>query len=161
MTKLKDELKISSDFQSVEHEVFLSLLVTVDRISRRHNEFMADYNISSKQYNILRILRGAGEGGLPVMEIGRRMIEKSPDVSRIIDRLIDLGYVKRRRQRSDRRVVMVTISQKGLDLLEQMDVPVMKDVRGMLAKLEQKDIQKLTTLLEKVRASVYAWRPEE
>jgi DNA-binding MarR family transcriptional regulator len=116
---------------------------------------MAEYGISPKQYNILRILRGAGPNGLPVMEIGRRMIEKSPDVSRIIDRLIDLGHVKRRRQRSDRRVVLVTISDKGLDLLARMDQPVVDDTATMLAAVDKKDLKTLVMLLDRVRDSAY------
>lgn len=156
MTKLKDELKSTVEYNSAAHEVFLSLLVTVDRISRRHAEFMNDYGISPKQYNILRILRGSGQAGLPVMEIGRRMIEKSPDVSRIIDRLIDMGLAKRRRQRNDRRVVMVTIAKKGLDLLEKMDGPVNEDVERMLGGVKNSELKQLIELLEKVRESVYA-----
>lgn len=155
MTTLKEELKTSADTLSVEQEAFLSLLVTVDRLMRRHTLFMAEFGISPKQYNILRILRGAGPNGLPVMEIGRRMIEKSPDVSRIIDRLIDLGHVKRRRQRSDRRVVLVTISEKGLDLLARMDQPVVDDTNNMLAGVDKKDLKSLVLLLEKVRDSAY------
>ena len=156
MTKLKDELKSTAEFKSPAHEVFLSLLVTVDRLGRRHSEFMSEYGISPKQYNILRILRGAGQAGLPVMEIGRRMIEKSPDVSRIIDRLIDMGHAKRRRQRSDRRVVMVTIAQKGLALLEKMDDPVHHEVERMLSGMKHAELKQLTDLLDKVRDSVYA-----
>lgn len=156
MTKLKDELKTTVEFVSLRHEVFLSLLVTVDRISRRHTEFMSGYGVSPKQYNILRILRGAGANGMPVMEIGRRMIEKSPDVSRIIDRLIDVGLVKRRRQRKDRRVVIVTIAQKGLNLLEKMDDPVSQDVDKMLAGISDKDLKSMVDLLDKTRDSIYA-----
>ena len=156
MTKLKDELKSTTEYKSPAHEVFLSLLVTVDRISRRHAEFMSEYGISPKQYNILRILRGAGQAGLPVMEIGRRMIEKSPDVSRIIDRLIDMGLAKRRRQRNDRRVVMVTIAKKGLDLLDKMDDPVDEEVVRMLNGMNNSEFKQLIELLEKVRDSVYA-----
>lgn len=155
MTSLKEELKTTADTISLEQEAFLSLLVTVDRLMRRHTQFMAEYGISPKQYNILRILRGAGPNGLPVMEIGRRMIEKSPDVSRIIDRLIDLGHVKRRRQRSDRRVVLVTISDKGIDLLARMDQPVMDETATMLASVDKKDLKVLVMLLDKVRDSAY------
>lgn len=155
MTTLKEELKTNLDFANIQHEVFLSLMVTVDRMSRRHSDFMSEFGISQKQYNILRILRGAGEQGIPVMEIGRRMIEKSPDVSRIIDRLIDLGFVKRRRQRKDRRVVIVTISDKGLALLSKMDDPVQKEVIDTLRHVEESDLHNLKDLLEKVRDSIY------
>lgn len=155
MTTLKEELKTSAEFASIQHEVFLSLQVTVDRLSRRHAEFMSVYGISQKQYNILRILRGAGSNGIPVMEIGRRMIEKSPDVSRIIDRLIDLGYVKRRRQRNDRRVVIVTITKKGTDLLAAMDKPVNEEVYNTLKNVPEEDLRKLAGLLERVRESIY------
>jgi DNA-binding MarR family transcriptional regulator len=159
MTKLSEELKSTVEFKSVRQEAFLSLLVTVDRLQRRHSEFMAGFGVSPKQYNILRILRGAGSSGLPVMEIGRRMIEKSPDISRIIDRLIDMGLVKRRRQRSDRRVVIVNIANKGLDLLDKMDQPVSNEVDNMLSSVNDSDMAELIDLLEKVRDSVYKNNP--
>lgn len=155
MTTLKEEIKTNVDFANIQHEVFLSLMVTVDRLSRRHGDFMNSFGISQKQYNILRILRGAGSQGIPVMEIGRRMIEKSPDVSRIIDRLIDLGFVKRRRQRSDRRVVIVTITDKGLDLLATMDEPVKQEITDVFQYMSTEDLEKLARLLERARDSIY------
>ncbi len=159
MTTLKEELKTTVDFASLEQEAFLSMLVTTDRINRRNTEFMARFGISPKQFNILRILRGAGKPGIPVMEIGRRMIEKSPDISRIVNRLIDMGLVCRRRQRSDRRVVKVTISAKGLRLLEQMDGPVLNQVADMLAGLSKDELQSIVALLGRVRESVYRPSP--
>ncbi|HUX08673.1 MAG TPA: MarR family transcriptional regulator [Acidobacteriota bacterium] len=159
MTTLKEELKITANFASLEQEAFLSVLVTSDRINRRNTEFMARFGISPKQFNILRILRGAGKPGIPVMEIGRRMIEKSPDISRIINRLIDVGLVCRRRQRSDRRVVKVSISAKGLRLLEQMDQPVLSHVEEMLSGLTKDELQSVVFLLDRVRESVYRQSP--
>jgi DNA-binding MarR family transcriptional regulator len=160
MTSLKEELKIEADLGLLEHEAFLSVLVTSDRIYRRHSDFMARWDVSPKQYNILRILRGAGKPGLPVMEIGRRMIEKSPDISRIVSRLIDTGLVNRRRQRSDRRVVMVTISSKGLKLLDEMDAPVKEQVAAMLSDMNKKDLSSLIAILDNLRDSVYRNSPE-
>jgi DNA-binding MarR family transcriptional regulator len=155
MTSLKEELKTNLDFASLEQEAFLSVLVTSDRINRQHAEFMTRYGVSPKQYNILRILRGADKAGLPVMEIGRRMIEKSPDISRIINRLIDTGLASRRRQKSDRRIVKVTISAKGQRLLAEMDEPVKKQVKTMLSGLNKDDLTSVVKLLGRVRDSVY------
>ena len=155
MTTLKEELKTSVDFVSPEYEAFLSLLVTADRLNRRNTEFMAEYDVSPKQYNILRILRGAGKKGIPVMEIGRRMIEKSPDISRIISRLIDTKLVVRRRRRTDRRVVMVSISSKGEELLRRMDEPVRKETDKMLSGMGEHQLRDLIFLLEGVRDSLY------
>ena len=160
MTTLKEELKTSADFASIQQEAYLSLLVTVDRIYRRHADFMAEYGVSPKQYNILRILRGAGNAGLPVMEIGRRMVEKSPDISRITTRLIDMKLVNRRRQRNDRRVVKVTISAKGLKLLEKMDEPIGKQIDHLLSGMKKGELQSLIELLDKARDSVYKFSPE-
>jgi DNA-binding MarR family transcriptional regulator len=154
MTSLKEELKTGVDFTSLEHETFLSVMVTSERLNRRNTEFTAKYGISPKQYNILRILREAGKAGLPVMEIGRRMIEKSPDISRIVNRLIDAGFVCRRRQRSDRRVVKVTISAKGAKLLNQMDTPVMKQIKDLFSDLSDDDLRSIVTLLGRMRESV-------
>lgn len=160
MTTLKEELKTSADFASIQQEAYLSLLVTVDRMYRRHADFMAEYGVSPKQYNILRILRGAGNAGLPVMEIGRRMVEKSPDISRITSRLIDMKLVNRRRQRSDRRVVKVTISAKGLKLLEKMDKPIGEQIDHLLSGMKKGELQSLIELLDKARDSVYKFSPE-
>lgn len=155
MTTLNEELKTKVRITSLQQEVFLSLLVTVDRLHRHHGDFMSGFGISQKQYNILRILRGAGKPGLPVMEIGRRMIEKSPDVSRIIDRLIESGLVKRRRQRQDRRVVLVTISAKGLTFLDNMEQPVAEQVDSMLEGMREEDLKKMLELLDRARDALY------
>ena len=159
MTTLKEELKTSVDFASPEYEAFLSLLVTSDRLNRRNTEFMAEYGVSPKQYNILRILRGAGKKGLPVMEIGRRMIEKSPDISRIINRLIENKLVVRRRRRTDRRVVMVSISTKGEELLQKMDEPVRLETVKMLSGMSRERLLDLIVLLQDVRDSLYSNSP--
>jgi DNA-binding MarR family transcriptional regulator len=83
------------------------------------------------------------------------MIEKSPDVSRIVDRLIDLGFVRRRRQRTDRRVVITTITKKGTDLLETMDKPVLEEISAVFSHMEEGDMRSLVSLLEKARDSLY------
>jgi DNA-binding MarR family transcriptional regulator len=154
MTTLAEELK-SKDQNLLPHqEAFLSLLVTANRMASRHEDSFCDFGISSKQYNILRILRGGLPDGLPVMEVGRRMIERSPDISRIINRLLDAGYVKRVRQSSDRRVAIVTITAKGLQLLEQMDKPIEKSIHTMLGSLSEAELATIIELMDKARDSV-------
>ena len=159
MTSLKEELKTQADFASLEQEAYLSVLVTSNRLLRRHSDFMAGFGISPKQYNILRILRGAGKGGLPVMEIGRRMVEKSPDISRIIKRLTDMKLVERRRLRSDRRVAIVTVSKEGLKLLEKMEGPISDQVNRMLSGLSKEELSSLIALLDRARDSIYSKTP--
>lgn len=155
MTSLKEELKTESSFPSHQQEAFLSILVTSDRLSRLHADFMARYGITPKHYNVLRILRGAGRCGLPIMEIAKRMIERAPDITRIIQRLLDKGFLSKRRSRCDKRVVKVFIVAKGRKILTEMDESVAAQVEGMLLDLEDDELIELIYLLEKVRSSAY------
>jgi DNA-binding MarR family transcriptional regulator len=85
---------------------------------------MSPFGISSEQYNVLRILRGAGGAGLPTLEIADRMLSRSPNITRLVDRLIAKKLVRRVRSRQDRRVVMITITPEGRELLAQLDAVV-------------------------------------
>ena len=103
------------------------------------------------QYNALRILRGAGPEGLACREIGERMITRDPDITRLLDRLEDRGFVQRTRAKHDRRVIYGKITADGLKLLREMDVPLEKFGREMLRHVGQEKLKQLIELLELVR----------
>lgn len=107
--------------------------------------------LSPTQYNVLRILRGAGEEGLPCREIAARMIKRVPDVTRLLDRMEAKGWVKRRRRKSDRRVVQVWITPAGLQLVRSLDEPVRGLHRRRLGRMGEKRLRTLLELLEEAR----------
>jgi DNA-binding MarR family transcriptional regulator len=105
--------------------------------------------LSEPKYNVLRILRGAGERGLACQEIGRRMISRVPDVTRLIDRLEKLDLVVRERHESDRRQVIVKPTPAALQLLAELDAPVLEVHRAQFAVLSMAELEELERLLEK------------
>src|SRR5438477_2882801 len=114
-------------FASLEQEVFVAAQRTADRLMRDLEDALKDAHLSPTQYNVLRILRGAGVAGLACHEIAERMLTRDPDMTRLLDRLEDRGLLTRSRERSDRRVIRTRISPDGLRLLKDLDEPV----RGM------------------------------
>src|SRR6266498_3305132 len=105
LSGIREEIKQLKPFNSVEEEVLLALLRTADQVGRRGAEVMKPFDLSPTQYNALRILRGGGEKGLPCSEIGERMINRDPDITRLLDRLVKRDLVERRREEKDRRVI--------------------------------------------------------
>src|SRR5436305_11629550 len=128
---------------SLEEAVFLDLLRTSDVLSRRLAYILKNEDLSSNQYNVLRILRGAPEG-LACGEIGSRMISRDPDITRLLDRLEKRGLISRCRETKDRRLVLTSITDAGLKLLAQLDTPVLDAHHLQLGHLGQ---EKLKTLL--------------
>ncbi|HEY4660081.1 MAG TPA: MarR family transcriptional regulator, partial [Terriglobales bacterium] len=116
---------------SLEEAVFLDLLRTSDVLSRRLAYILKNEDLSSNQYNVLRILRGAPEG-LACGEIGSRMISRDPDITRLLDRLEKRGLISRCRETKDRRTVLTRISPEGLKLLARLDEPVQQAHREQL-----------------------------
>src|SRR3984957_6931865 len=108
-----------------EETVFLDLLRTTDMLSRGLDRVLKTEDVSSTQYNVLRILRGS-PAGLPCGEIGSRMITRDPDVTRLLDRLEKRTLISRRRATEDRRTVLARITPAGLKLLDQLDEPVLR-----------------------------------
>jgi len=110
----------SSVFDDSQQKVFLKIKRTASWIDQKVNEFLKPYKISEQQYNILRILRGAGEE-ITVKTVRERMIRNSPNATRLMDKLNDKKLIERSRCENDRRVVYVKITNKGLQLLEKID----------------------------------------
>ncbi len=148
---LQSELKQNVPFSSREQEAYLSLLRTSDALQAQVEARLKDFGLTGTQYNALRILRGAGSDGLPCREIGERMITRDPDITRLLNRLEDRGFVERVRARHDRRVIYGKITAAGLKLLREMDNPIEKHGREMLRHVGQEKLKQLIELLELVR----------
>src|SRR6202051_4894613 len=149
---LQAELKQKIPFSSREAEAYLSLLRTADALQAQVEAQLKEFGLTGTQYNALRILRGAGPEGLPCREIGERMITRDPDITRLLDRLEDRGFVRRTRSKHDRRVIYGKITPAGLDLLREMDAPLEKRGREMLRHVPQEKLKQLIELLELVRS---------
>jgi len=140
--------EIKSRFQSQGHKALLNVKYTAHYINSLGEGVLKPFKISMAQYNILRILRGAGDEALAASEIKNRMIEKSPNTTRLIDKLLNKGLVSRFKCESDRRVVYVQISQKGLEMLEDIKLDSF-DV--FYTRLSEDEFKALNDLLDKVR----------
>src|SRR5687767_16007203 len=116
MGSIKDDVRQVKPFASREDEVYVSIVRTAASLMRRETELLKGYDLTPPQYNVLRILRGAGRGGLICREIGERMVTYDPDVTKLLDRLETRSLVTRERQQQDRRVIVVHISKEGLKL---------------------------------------------
>jgi DNA-binding MarR family transcriptional regulator len=152
MKSLQEELRQTRPFRSAEDELYLSLRLTsriVEEPWDRHLRKTA--NISPSQYNILRILRGAGVDGRTMGEISERMINRDPDVTRLADRMVKRGLARRTRDEEDRRVVKLFITQAGLDLLAELDPDVDRYLEDALGGLEEAKQRRLIELLGEIR----------
>src|SRR3974390_913744 len=129
---------------ALEARVFVSLLRTADALSRGAEALLKPYSLSTTQYNILRILRGAGEKGLACREVGGRLISRDPDLTRLLDRMEARGWIARARAAEDRRVVKTRITPEGLRLLEELDKPVQELHRRQLRHLPPKQLRQLS-----------------
>jgi DNA-binding MarR family transcriptional regulator len=153
MEKTAESGKSGRRFDCAEEAAFLDLLRTTDMLSRGLVQVLKTEDLSSTQYNVLRILRGA-PGGLPCGEIASRMITRDPDVTRLLDRLEKRKLISRCREAKDRRTVMARITREGLKLLARLDEPVQTAHRRQLGHLGQERLRALTELLHAARAEV-------
>jgi DNA-binding MarR family transcriptional regulator len=136
-----------------EEAAFLDLLRTTDMLSRGLVWVLKTEDLSSTQYNVLRILRGSPEG-LPCGEIASRMITRDPDVTRLLDRLEKRGLISRCRETEDRRTVMARITADGMKLLARLDEPVQSAHRKQLGHLGRERLRELAELLSAARGQV-------
>ena len=148
------EIKQGRPFASTAQEGAIGLLLTADLLRRRIAAVVEPHGITVQQYNVLRILRGAGPVGLPTLEVAERMIEKAPGVTRLLDRLEAAGHVERHRAPSDRRQVLCTITARGLALLGTLDAPI-RATDDCFEVLPPADVDRLAELLDALRE---AWR---
>ncbi len=145
---MKIDEVVKARFKNEHHKALVNIRYTSNWLSYKQNVQLQAFGLSLPQFNIMRILRGANEM-LSVSEIKERMIEKSPNTSRLIDKLLSKELLQRVRCEKDRRVVYLQISQKGLDLLQQVDV-YFDDV-NLDKSLTTDEAKQLNDLLDKVR----------
>jgi DNA-binding MarR family transcriptional regulator len=144
------DIKQTRPFPTRSEEAAVGLMLTADVVRRYGEALIAPFGITAQQYNVLRILRGSRPDSLPTLEVAARMIEKSPGVTRLLDRLEKKGLVTRERCAADRRQVLCRITEKGLDLLESLEAPV-REAAAPFKTLPQKDLERLIDLLNAVR----------
>lgn len=154
---LREELQQTRPFHSAAHEALLSILRTSAIVQRQVAQVVEPSGVTIQQYNVLRILRGAGEAGLPTLAIRDRMIDEAAGITRLLDRLEDARYVLRERSIPDRRQVMCRITEAGLALVAALDAPVDDAQSRALSTLTLDEQQQLIALLAAVRAG-YAER---
>ena len=151
MAGLKLEIAQERPFASLEEEALLNLLRTSDCLNRAFHVKTRDWGVTSTQYNVLRILRGAQPDGLTCAAIGSRMITAEPDVTRLLMRLKARKLIRQTRDSQDRRVVRTQISETGLTLLKEMDPTILSLPRELLGHLERTELEELIRLLELAR----------
>lgn len=149
--RLKERLR-QARFTSPAQEALLNVLVTGAWLNGEFACTLAAHDVTQAQYNVLRILRGSHPEPLTCSAIGERLVDRTPDVTRLLDRLERSGLLRRRRAEHDRRVVEVGITDAGLSLLEKLDPPVEALHARLGDGMTDEEFQTLSTLLEKLRA---------
>lgn len=150
-SRLQQELKQNRPFRSLGQEATVAMLRTSDLLRRRMGVVLESEDVTLQQYNVLRILRGAGPEGLPTLEIADRMIEQTPGITRLLDRLEAKGLVGRERCPTDRRQVTCRIASAGLALLTRLDPAVNVADDTLLGPLTQTELRSLIRLLDRIR----------
>jgi DNA-binding MarR family transcriptional regulator len=147
---LKRRIKQRADFDSPVNEGILNLIVAADHVRSIHERTCSEYGITPAQYNVLRILRGAGADGHPRCEIAERMVERAPDVTRLVDRLEKEGLVIRERSDDDKRQSITRITEKGLRLLDAMQPSVDETMGAVGSKASLAEWIALSNVCEKI-----------
>ena len=153
MTKLAEEIKMTKPFSLVEEEASLGIIRTSDVIIQRVTELLKPFDLSSAQYNVLRILRGAEEP-LACGQIAERMINRDPDITRLLDRMEARGLISRARAVEDWRVVKAQITGKGLSLLAELQPLILGQHRRQFAGFGEKKLKQLVEWMEQIRATI-------
>ena len=149
---LQQELKQTRPFKSSLEEAFVGLQRTAALLEHALETALKPSGVTATQYNVLRILRGAGQPGLCRHEVGDRMVRRVPDVTRLLDRMEDGGLIARRRGKDDRRYVATYITPKGLDLLAVIDREICEIHNQQIGHVDGRSLRLLIAVLAKVRA---------
>lgn len=149
---MKIEEEISQEkFRNEYQKASINLIYTHNWLTHKHKSFFLEYDITPQQFNVLRILRGQYPGSISTSAIRERMLDRSSDASRIVDRIYKQGLVEKKICAADKRLVDVTISDKGLKLLEKLDQHTEK-MDNMLSALDVQEAEVLNRLLDKIRS---------
>ena len=149
--KLRKEIKQTKPFRSIQQEAGLALLKTTDLVRRRLAKAIEPYHLSPEQYNVLRILRGAGNTGMATLEVSSRMIEQTPAITRLLDKLEAKKLARRERCPQDRRQVLCWITDAGLQLLAEMDEEMQSAGEEPFAHLKKAEVKTLIKILDRIR----------
>jgi len=150
--RIQDEIKQTRPFGTIEEEVLVGLARTADALQRGFAGVFKASGLTSTQYNVLRILRGAGAPGLSCGEIAERMVTRDPDLTRLLDRLEARHLVSRARDGEDRRVVTTRITQSGLTLLDELAGPLAAEQKRVLRHMGEQRLRALADLLDEMRS---------
>jgi DNA-binding MarR family transcriptional regulator len=162
MTTVYHEIRQTKPFRSLEEEVYIALRLTSQLMDQPWIRYLrATENVSPSQYNLLRILRGAGETGRTMSEIAERMINRDPDVTRLADRTVKQGLARRERDEEDRRVVKLYLSREGRAMLTRLDKSVDVFLKQALGGLGSRKLKQLRELLNEARAGFGPFPPAE
>ena len=150
---LQREIGQRRPFQSVAHEAVVALMRTADLVRRQMTALVEPHGITLQQYNVLRILRGGGDDGVPTLDVAARMIEQAPGVTRLMDRLAAKDLIRRERCTEDRRQHLCWITPKGLALLERIDDTTTRAHEDSLKGLRPAERTTFIRMLDAIRAA--------
>ena len=149
--RLAKEIHQTKPFASLEEETALNLARTFEVLQQTAGEALKPYHLTGTQYNVMRILRGAGSVGVTCSQASERMVNHDPDMTRLLDRLEARKLVERERSREDRRVVITRITRKGLDLVNSLDEPMNAVLKQRFGRLGKEKLRELIDMLEGLR----------
>jgi len=152
VSRLLAELKQTKPFARPGQEALLSIVRTAAVLEHQINDALKPFELTGSQYNVLRILRGAGSAGLCGREVGERMVAQVPDVPRLLERMTEAGLLTRERDPADRRHITARITPKGLRLLDEVEPALGEIERRRIGSLDRNEIQTLLRHLEAVRS---------
>ncbi|MFC6592656.1 MarR family winged helix-turn-helix transcriptional regulator [Deinococcus lacus] len=150
MKTLQQELMQTRPWELPE-ETMVQLLRTHTLLTTPFEKLMREHGLTLTQYNVLRILRGAGPAGLGRNELRSRMIDRSPDVSRVVERMERAGLVERQRSSIDRRLIPIRLTPRGLRVVDSLDQPLREMQSGTVGQLREGDLMELCRLLTLLR----------
>lgn len=153
---LQHEIGKRTPFESPEHEAWLNIARTASVLEGDFARLFKQHGLSGATYNTLRIIRGhlrngSNPHGVPSQTIGSQLVTRVPDVTRLVDRLVGAGLVERERAASDKRVMLIKLTRKGLDLLARLDGPVMALHQRQLGHMSEPELRQLSELLVDAR----------
>jgi MarR family transcriptional regulator, organic hydroperoxide resistance regulator len=152
--RIQHELQQRKPVGHIEEEAWLNIQRTADLLMQRVTDILRPYELTPTQYNVLRILRGAGDEGANCKDIGSRMITRDPDITRLLDRLDKRALITRSRSQGDRRYVSIRITEEGLRVLSELDKPIVDLTTRVLGHLGRERAESLIGILEEIRAGI-------
>jgi DNA-binding MarR family transcriptional regulator len=142
-------MSMNKERQLLENSIFVEVMKAREHYVNAFSALFKKNRLTGPQYNVLRILRGAGPKGLPSLEIGKRLIHSVPDITRLIDRLSVQKLVERKRCQEDRRVVYATLTEKGREVLKTLD-PLTEEIHhNLCSHMSVEDLKELNRLLKR------------